>query len=81
VPPERYHALRQVRARLRVPISVGEPPHMRWDFVPIFEKALTANTHRHTASALPDSVTVGAPNRLAIHFPVATVHARRSFGS
>jgi len=40
VPPESYHALRQVRDRVRVPISVGERLHTRWDFVPILENEL-----------------------------------------
>ena len=40
VPPESYHALRQVRDRVRVPISVGERLHTRWDFVPVLEKEL-----------------------------------------
>jgi galactonate dehydratase len=40
VPPESYHALRQVRERVRVPISVGERLHTRWDFVPVFEQEL-----------------------------------------
>ncbi|MHA6622959.1 mandelate racemase/muconate lactonizing enzyme family protein [Pseudonocardia sp. DLS-67] len=40
VPPESYHALEQVRERVRVPISVGERLHTRWDFVPVLEKGL-----------------------------------------
>jgi galactonate dehydratase len=40
VPPESYHALRQVRERVPVPISVGERLHTRWDFVPILENRL-----------------------------------------
>ena len=40
VPPESYHALRQVRDRVRVPISVGERLHTRWDFVPVLEGEL-----------------------------------------
>ncbi|WP_433559415.1 mandelate racemase/muconate lactonizing enzyme family protein [Pseudonocardia xinjiangensis] len=40
VPPESYHALQQVRERVRVPISVGERLHTRWDFVPVLEKRL-----------------------------------------
>jgi galactonate dehydratase len=40
VPPESYHALQQVRDRVRVPISVGERLHTRWDFVPILENEL-----------------------------------------
>jgi galactonate dehydratase len=40
VPPESYHALQQVRERVRVPISVGERLHTRWDFVPVLEDRL-----------------------------------------
>jgi galactonate dehydratase len=40
VPPESYRALEQVRERVRVPISVGERLHTRWDFVPILENRL-----------------------------------------
>ncbi|GAA5133638.1 mandelate racemase/muconate lactonizing enzyme family protein [Pseudonocardia adelaidensis] len=40
VPPESYHALEQVRERVRVPISVGERLHTRWDFVPVLENRL-----------------------------------------
>lgn len=40
VPPESYHALKQVRERVRVPISVGERLHTRWDFVPVLENGL-----------------------------------------
>jgi galactonate dehydratase len=40
VPPESYPALRQVRERVRVPISVGERLHTRWDFAPILEQRL-----------------------------------------
>jgi galactonate dehydratase len=40
VPPESYHALRQVRDRVRVPISVGERLHTRWGFIPVFEGEL-----------------------------------------
>ncbi|MEO3875808.1 mandelate racemase/muconate lactonizing enzyme family protein [Nonomuraea sp. B12E4] len=40
VPPESYHALKQVRDRVRVPISVGERLHTRWDFVPVLENGL-----------------------------------------
>lgn len=40
VPSESYHALRQVRDRVRVPISVGERLHTRWDFVPVLEGEL-----------------------------------------
>jgi galactonate dehydratase len=35
VPPESNEALRQVRERVRVPISVGERLHTRWDFAPV----------------------------------------------
>ncbi|WP_214401271.1 mandelate racemase/muconate lactonizing enzyme family protein [Pseudonocardia lacus] len=40
VPPESYPALAQVRERVRVPISVGERLHTRWDFVPVLENRL-----------------------------------------
>jgi galactonate dehydratase len=40
VPPESYRALEQVRGQVRVPISVGERLHTRWDFVPVFENRL-----------------------------------------
>lgn len=40
VPPESYPALEQVRERIRVPISVGERLHTRWDFVPVLENRL-----------------------------------------
>ncbi len=40
MPPESYHALKQVRERVRVPISVGERLHTRWDFVPVLENGL-----------------------------------------
>jgi galactonate dehydratase len=40
VPPESYHALRQVREKVNVPISIGERQHTRWEFVPILENEL-----------------------------------------
>ncbi|MBB3458194.1 galactonate dehydratase [Rhizobium sp. BK313] len=40
VPPESYHALRQVREQIDVPIAVGERLHTRWEFVPILENQL-----------------------------------------
>jgi galactonate dehydratase len=40
VPPESYRALEQVRGQVRVPISVGERLHTRWDFVPVLESRL-----------------------------------------
>ncbi|MEO3808304.1 mandelate racemase/muconate lactonizing enzyme family protein [Sphaerisporangium sp. B11E5] len=40
VPPESRHALAQVRDKVRVPISVGERLHTRWDFVPVLENRL-----------------------------------------
>ena len=40
VPPESYHALRQVREQVSVPICVGERLHTRFEFVPIFEQRL-----------------------------------------
>jgi len=40
VPPESYHALRQVREQIPVAMCVGERLHTRFDFVPIFEQRL-----------------------------------------
>ena len=40
VPVESHHALRQVREKVNVPISVGERLHTRWEFVPILENEL-----------------------------------------
>ncbi len=40
VPPESYHALRQAREQIPVPMCVGERLHTRFDFVPIFESRL-----------------------------------------
>ena len=40
VPPESYHALRQVREKVSVPISIGERLHTRWEFVHILENEL-----------------------------------------
>ena len=40
VPPESYHALRQVREQVPAAISVGERLHTRWDFIPILENRL-----------------------------------------
>jgi len=40
VPPESYHALRQVREKVSAKIAVGERLHTRWDFVPILENEL-----------------------------------------
>ncbi|MBN1400156.1 MAG: mandelate racemase/muconate lactonizing enzyme family protein, partial [Anaerolineae bacterium] len=40
VPVESYHALRQVREKVKANISVGERLHTRWEFVPIFEHEL-----------------------------------------
>ena len=40
VPPESYQALRQVREKVSVPISIGERQHTRWEFVPILEGRL-----------------------------------------
>ena len=37
---ESYHALKQVREQVSVPICVGERLHTRWEFVPIFENEL-----------------------------------------
>jgi galactonate dehydratase len=40
VPPESYHALRQVREQVQPPICVGERLHTRWEFVPVLEQRL-----------------------------------------
>jgi galactonate dehydratase len=40
VPPESYHALRQVRERVPTPICVGERLHTRFEFVPVLEQRL-----------------------------------------
>ncbi|MBB3148852.1 galactonate dehydratase [Phyllobacterium trifolii] len=40
VPPESYHALKQVRDKVGAAISVGERLHTRWDFVKVFEQEL-----------------------------------------
>jgi galactonate dehydratase len=57
VPPESYHALRQVRERVRVPISVGERLHTRWEFAPIFERELAD-------FAMPDVTWTGGISEL-----------------
>ena len=40
VPPESYHALRQVREQVPTPICVGERLHTRFEFVPVLEQRL-----------------------------------------
>ena len=40
VPPESYHALRQVRENVQTPICVGERLHTRYEFVPVLEQRL-----------------------------------------
>ncbi|MBO0866961.1 MAG: mandelate racemase/muconate lactonizing enzyme family protein [Micromonosporaceae bacterium] len=40
VPPESYHALRQVRERVPLAISVGERLHTRWEVLPVLERRL-----------------------------------------
>jgi galactonate dehydratase len=40
VPPESYHALRQVRENVQVRICVGERLHTRFEFVPVLEQRL-----------------------------------------
>lgn len=40
VPPESYHALKQVRQQVPVRICVGERLHTRFEFVPVFENHL-----------------------------------------
>jgi len=57
VPPESYHALKQVRENVRTPISVGERLHTRWDFVPIFENGLAD-------FAMPDVTWTGGISEL-----------------
>jgi galactonate dehydratase len=57
VPPESYHALKQVRDRVRVPISVGERLHTRWDFVPVFQDGLAD-------FAMPDVTWTGGISEL-----------------
>jgi galactonate dehydratase len=57
VPPESYHALRQVRESVRTPISVGERLHTRWDFVPVFEQGLAD-------FAMPDVTWTGGVSEL-----------------
>ncbi|AYG03633.1 mandelate racemase/muconate lactonizing enzyme family protein [Gryllotalpicola protaetiae] len=57
VPPESYHALRQVRQRTGIPISVGERLHTRWDFVPVFEQELAD-------FAMPDVTWTGGISEL-----------------
>lgn len=39
-PPESLNALRQVREKVRAPISWGERGHTKWDFVPVLEQRL-----------------------------------------
>ena len=41
VPVESTHALKNVRARIELPISVGERLHTRWEFVAVLEQDLT----------------------------------------
>jgi galactonate dehydratase len=40
VPPESYHALRQVRDQVQTRICVGERLHTRFEFVPVLEQRL-----------------------------------------
>jgi galactonate dehydratase len=40
VPPESYHALRQVREQVQTRICVGERLHTRYEFVPVLEQRL-----------------------------------------
>ena len=40
VPPESFNALKQVRDKVKAPISWGERGHTKWDFVPILENKL-----------------------------------------
>jgi galactonate dehydratase len=57
VPPESYRALEQVRAQVRVPISVGERLHTRWDVVPVLE-------HRLADFLMPDVTWTGGISEL-----------------
>ena len=41
VPGESTHALKNVRAQIELPISVGERLHTRWEFVAVLEQDLT----------------------------------------
>ena len=41
VPVESTHALKNVRAQIELPISVGERLHTRWEFVAVLEQDLT----------------------------------------
>ena len=40
VPPESLDALKQVRDKVNVPLSIGERQHTRWEFVPILQQGL-----------------------------------------
>lgn len=57
VPPESYRALEQVRGQVRVPISVGERLHTRWDVVPVLE-------HRLADFLMPDVTWTGGISEL-----------------
>ena len=41
MPVESTHALKNVRAQIELPISVGERLHTRWEFVAVLEQDLT----------------------------------------
>jgi galactonate dehydratase len=57
VPPESYHALRQVRDQVPTRICVGERLHTRFEFVPIFE-------HRLADFVMPDVTWTGGITEL-----------------
>ena len=57
VPPESREALRQVRDRVPVPISVGERLHTRWDFAPVL-------TERLADFVMPDVTWTGGISEL-----------------
>jgi galactonate dehydratase len=40
VPPESYHALKQVKENTNIPICIGERVHTRWDFIQFLENEL-----------------------------------------
>jgi galactonate dehydratase len=57
VPPESYHALRQVRDHVPTRICVGERLHTRFEFVPVFE-------HRLADFVMPDVTWTGGISEL-----------------
>src|SRR5262245_15613607 len=57
VPPESYHALRQVRDQVPTRLCVGERLHTRFEFVPVFE-------HRLADFVMPDVTWTGGITEL-----------------